>query len=90
MKRGWLELPLLQENTITRVGGEKEIKVDVRVVAATNKDLKEEIAKGNFREDLYYRILGLPIELPALRERGNDILILADHFLELFKNINPN
>lgn len=73
-------LRALQENKITRVGGEKEIKVDVRVIAATNKDLKEEIAKGNFREDLYHRLSVIIIENPSLNERKEDIPLLSDFF----------
>ena len=73
-------LRALQENRITRVGGEKEIKVDVRVVAATNKDLKEEIAKGNFREDLYHRLSVIVIQNPSLNDRKEDIPLLADFF----------
>jgi len=75
-------LRALQENQITRVGGEKLIKVDVRIVAATNKDLKKEIAAGNFREDLYHRLSVILIEVPPLRERTQDIVILTDYFLE--------
>jgi DNA-binding NtrC family response regulator len=60
------------------------VKTDCRIIAATNKILKEEVKKGKFREDLYYRLLGLPIELPPLRERASDILILARHFMENF------
>ncbi len=74
-------LRFLQEGTFERVGGEKTISVDVRIVSATNKDLKKEIKKGNFREDLYYRINVLPIHLPPLRKRVNDIPLLVDHFL---------
>ena len=77
-------LRVLQEKELTRVGGNATIKFDARVIIATNKDLAEEVSKGNFREDLYYRLLGLPIELPPLRERGNDILILAKFFLDEF------
>lgn len=73
-------LRALQENKITRVGGEKEIKVDVRVVAATNKDLKEEIANGNFREDLYHRLSVIIIENPSLNQRKEDIPLLSDFF----------
>ena len=73
-------LRALQENKITRVGGEKEIKVDVRVIAATNKDLKEEIARGNFREDLYHRLSVIIIENPSLNERKEDIPLLSDFF----------
>ncbi|HRI40688.1 MAG TPA: sigma-54 dependent transcriptional regulator [Bacteroidia bacterium] len=74
-------LRALQENKITRVGGEKEISVSPRVVAATNKDLKSEIAKGNFREDLYHRLSVILIHVPSLNERRDDIPILAEHFL---------
>ena len=75
-------LRALQENQITRVGGEKLIKVDVRIVAATNKDLKKEIASGNFREDLYHRLSVILIEVPPLRERSQDIDLLIDYFLK--------
>jgi two-component system, NtrC family, nitrogen regulation response regulator NtrX len=76
-------LRALQENKIARVGGDKEIKVNVRVVAATNKNLQEEIEKGNFREDLYHRLSVILIHVPALNERKTDIPLLADHFLQL-------
>jgi DNA-binding NtrC family response regulator len=76
-------LRALQENKITRVGGEKEIKVNVRVVAATNKNLKEEIQKGNFREDLYHRLSVIPIHVPSLNQRTEDIPLLADHFVKV-------
>lgn len=75
-------LRALQENKITRVGGDKEISVNVRVVAATNKDLYKEIEKGNFREDLYHRLAVILIHVPSLNERKNDIPILANAFLE--------
>ncbi|MCK4568681.1 MAG: sigma-54-dependent Fis family transcriptional regulator [Bacteroidales bacterium] len=81
-------LRVLQEKELTRVGGNTTIKFDARVIVATNKDLTAEVNKGNFREDLYYRLLGLPIELPPLRERGNDILILAKFFLDEFYKEN--
>jgi len=74
-------LRVLQEKEIVRIGSNKPVKTDCRIIAATNKNLKEEVKKGKFREDLYYRLLGLPIELPPLRERANDILILARHFI---------
>lgn len=76
-------LRALQENKITRVGSDKDINVDVRIIAATNKNLKEEIAKGNFREDLYHRLSVILIHVPPLRERKEDIGLLADHFLEM-------
>jgi DNA-binding NtrC family response regulator len=75
-------LRVLQENKIARVGSDKGIKVDVRVIAATNKDLKKEIAEGRFREDLYHRLAVILIRVPALRERIEDIPILIDHFVE--------
>jgi two-component system nitrogen regulation response regulator NtrX len=75
-------LRALQENKITRVGGEKELKVNVRVIAATNKDLKKEIEKGNFREDLYHRLSVILIHVPSLNERLEDIPLLAEHFLK--------
>jgi DNA-binding NtrC family response regulator len=81
-------LRVLQEKEIVRIGSNKSVKTDCRIIAATNKNLKEEVKKGNFREDLYYRLLGLPIELPPLRDRANDILILARHFIENFCNEN--
>jgi two-component system, NtrC family, nitrogen regulation response regulator NtrX len=74
-------LRALQENKITRVGGEKDISVDVRIVAATNKDLRLEIAKGNFREDLYHRLAVIVIEVPALNDRREDIPQLVEYFL---------
>ena len=76
-------LRALQENKITRVGGEKEIKVDVRVLAATNKNLRKEIEEGNFREDLYHRLNVIPIHVPSLNDRKDDIPILAEHFLAI-------
>jgi two-component system nitrogen regulation response regulator NtrX len=75
-------LRALQENKITRVGGEKEISVSPRVVAATNKDLMKEIEKGNFREDLYHRLSVIVISVPSLNERIPDIPLLAEHFLQ--------
>jgi two-component system, NtrC family, response regulator AtoC len=77
-------LRVLQEKEIVRIGSNKPVKTDCRIIAATNKNLKEEVKKGKFREDLYYRLLGLPIDLPPLRERASDILILTRHFMENF------
>jgi len=81
-------LRALQEKEIVRIGSNKAVKTDCRIIVATNKNLKDEVKKGNFREDLYYRLLGLPIELPPLREREKDILILAAHFVGQFCNEN--
>jgi len=76
-------LRALQENEISRVGSDKNIKVNVRVIAATNKDLKAEIEKGNFREDLFHRLNVIPIHVPTLDERKDDIPLLVTHFCEL-------
>jgi DNA-binding NtrC family response regulator len=76
-------LRALQENKITRVGGDKEIKVDVRIIAATNKDLKKQIEKGEFREDLFHRLSVIPIQVPSLNERKEDIPLLTEHFVNL-------
>lgn len=76
-------LRALQENVIQRVGGEKDIKVNARVVAATNKNLREEIEKGNFREDLYHRLAVILIHVPALNDRRDDIPMLAEHFMSM-------
>jgi len=75
-------LRAIQEGKITRVGGDKEIKVDVRIVAATNKDLLDEIDKGNFRMDLYHRLSVILIHVPTLNERADDIPMIADKFLD--------
>jgi DNA-binding NtrC family response regulator len=77
-------LRVIQEKELTRVGGTTPVKFDARVIVATNRNLAKEVEKGNFREDLYYRLLGLPIEIPPLRYRGNDILILAKFFVDDF------
>ena len=76
-------LRALQENKITRVGGDKDIQVDVRIVSATNKDLKVEISKGNFREDLFHRLAVIPLHVPSLNDRREDIPLLVKHFLAL-------
>lgn len=81
-------LRALQEKEIMRVGGKGPVKVDCRVIVATHRNLLEEMKKGNFREDLYYRLFGLPIELPPLRERDKDIVILAKYFVEAFAEAN--
>ena len=77
-------LRVLQEKEVVRVGSNKPVSTDCRVIVETNKNLKEEVRKGKFREDLYYRLFGLPIEMPPLRERESDILILARHFISRF------
>jgi len=77
-------LRILQEQKFERVGGTEMIFVDVRVIAATNRDLKEEIEKGRFREDLYYRLNVIPMAVPPLRERKADIAILVEHFISEF------
>jgi DNA-binding NtrC family response regulator len=76
-------LRALQENVIQRVGGEKDIKVDCRVISATNKDLRKEINEGRFREDLFHRLSVIPIHVPSLNDRKEDIPLLVDHFLSL-------
>jgi len=83
-------LRVLQERTFERVGGEKTIKVDVRILAATNRDLLKEAQEGRFREDLYYRLSVFPISIPPLRERQEDIPDLAGHFLKKLRNYGPN
>ncbi|MEW5772225.1 MAG: sigma-54 dependent transcriptional regulator [Thermodesulfobacteriota bacterium] len=77
-------LRVLQEKEFERVGGTGTKKVDVRIVAATNRDLEMEVSRGNFREDLFYRLNVIPIHLPALRERGDDVTLLAEYFLNGF------
>jgi DNA-binding NtrC family response regulator len=79
-------LRALQENEITRVGSDKTIKVNVRVIAATNKNLQQEIEKGNFREDLFHRLNVIPIHVPNLKDRKEDIPLLVNHFIDLICN----
>jgi two-component system response regulator AtoC len=77
-------LRALQEREISRLGSNQIIKLDFRLIVATHKNLQNEVKLGNFREDLYYRIFGFPIELPSLRSRGQDIILLANYFIKLF------
>lgn len=77
-------LRFLQTGTFTPLGGNREIKVDVRIICATNRDPLVEVEEGRFREDLYYRVHVVPIEMPPLRERGSDIVTLSNHFLKLY------
>jgi len=77
-------LRMLQEREVIPVGASQAVKVDLRVIAATNRDLEEEVAEGRFRTDLFFRLNVIPINLPALRERAEDIPLLADHFLRRF------
>jgi len=77
-------LRVIQEREVVKIGGNQTVKLDIRILSATHKNLGEEVKKGTFREDLYYRLIGLPLDLPPLRMRGNDILILAKHFAEGF------
>ena len=77
-------LRVLQEREITRVGGNETVPINVRIIVATHRNLPEEVQNKTFREDLYYRLIGLPIYLPPLRDRGNDIIILAKHFMDGF------
>ena len=83
-------LRVLQEREVERVGGTRTIKIDVRVIAATNRDLKKAVEEGAFREDLYYRLNVVPINLPDLKDRQEDILLLANHFVQKFaQESNP-
>lgn len=77
-------LRVLQEKTFERVGGSKPVKIEVRIIAATNRDLSEMVSQGAFREDLFYRLHVFPITIPPLRERGSDVVTLADHFVTMY------
>ncbi|MEF1175292.1 sigma-54 factor interaction domain-containing protein, partial [Vibrio sinaloensis] len=77
-------LRFLQTGTFTPLGGSREVKVDVRIICATNREPLVEVEEGRFREDLYYRVHVVPVDMPPLRERGNDIVTLASHFLKLY------
>jgi DNA-binding NtrC family response regulator len=81
-------LRVLQEREFTRIGSNQSIPFDCRIIVASNRSLQNEVKNGNFRQDLYYRLFGLPIDLPPLRERGKDILLLARYFIETFCNEN--
>src|SRR3546814_12895804 len=76
-------LRVLQEQAFRRIGGDTEVEVDVRVIAATNRDLQQEMGAGRFREDLFYRLNVVPIRVPPLRERREDVPMLARHFVRL-------
>lgn len=77
-------LRVIQEREVVSIGGKSPVKFNARLIIATHKDLVEEVKNKNFREDLYFRIIGLPIQIPPLRERENDILLLSKHFIEIF------
>lgn len=81
-------LRVIQEREVTRIGGSNTVKLDVRIIVATHRNLAEEVKEGRFREDLYYRLLGLPVQLPDLKDRDQDILILAKFFLDQFSKEN--
>ena len=74
----------MQEKTFRRIGGAEDIKVDVRIISATNQNLHERVKKGEFREDLYFRLNVIPIHMPPLRKRKEDIPILTKHFIEKY------
>lgn len=81
-------LRVVQEREVTRIGSNKILPLDIRIITATHKNLLDEVKTGNFREDLFYRLLGLPVVMPPLRDRGNDKLLLAKHFLDAFCSSN--
>jgi two-component system, NtrC family, nitrogen regulation response regulator NtrX len=81
-------LRVLEEQAFERVGGKETLRVDVRVLAASNQDLQDMIAQGRFREDLFYRLAVIPIEVPPLRQRAEDIPLLVEHFIELYSGEN--
>lgn len=81
-------LRVLQEREVTRIGSNQSVSIDCRILVATHKNLLEEVQKGNFREDLYYRLLGLPIEIPPLRDRGNDIILISKYFIDEYVKEN--
>jgi len=81
-------LRVIQEREVVKVGGNKATKIDIRLISATHKNLSEEVKKGTFREDLFFRMVGLPIELPPLRNRDNDVIILAKHFIVEYAKMN--
>jgi len=84
-------LRVLQDKTFYPLGGEKPVEVDIRIIVATNKNLEDEVKAGNFREDLFYRIHVIPIHLPLLKDRKEDILLLTDHFIKKFnKEMNKD
>ncbi|SVC98375.1 uncharacterized protein METZ01_LOCUS351229, partial [marine metagenome] len=77
-------LRFLEEKTFKRVGGARDIKVDVRIIAATNRDLEKSVENGEFRDDLYYRLDVMPVRLPPLRERATDIPVMTKHYIDRF------
>ena len=79
-------LRVIQDKEVRRVGGEKSVHIDIRIIAATNRDLKREVEEGRFRNDLYYRLFVVPVNIPSLRERKEDIELLARHFLDIFNS----
>ena len=84
-------LRFLEDGTFTRVGGTQELRVNVRLIAATNRDIAQAIAGGQFREDLFHRLNVVQFQLPPLRDRGDDVLLLAEHFLKMFRaTMNKN